>query len=241
MSLIPFAFGLSPELTAENKRKSDTRRRDFEERVAIANLDPLHWHKYTKRMISEGFQPEEPELESITPTYDLSKGITQDKLALKRDPYGLCPKPKPKKAILHAPLTKEVVGSGCHAMFKCSVTHVDCERLDSVTTRLAKRKGDTPHQGGDSIPTPHKPLGTLLHQTMMRKPYGQAVSRSPLTRFTMTRLTPSHLSCMTRRAEMYLPMGRMIFCRRFVLREIKALRRIFVLSVQNSPIFSVIS
>ena len=114
MSLTPFAFGIPPELSAENKRKRNTRWREFEEREAIVKLDPLHWHKYTRRMISEGFQPEEPELESITPTYDLLKGITQTKLALKREPYGLCPKPKSKKAILHAPLTKEVVGSGCH-------------------------------------------------------------------------------------------------------------------------------
>ena len=78
-------------------------------------------------MISEGFQPEEPELESITPTYDVLKGITKTKLALKREPYGLCPKPKPKKAILHAPPTKEVVGSGCHATFTCSVTQVGSE------------------------------------------------------------------------------------------------------------------
>ena len=55
ISLTPFAFGLSHELSAENKRKSDTRRREFEEREAIAKLDPLHWHKYTRRMISEGF------------------------------------------------------------------------------------------------------------------------------------------------------------------------------------------
>ena len=66
MSLIHFAFGISPELSAENKRKRDNRWREFEERKAIAKLDPLHWHKYTRRMISEGFQPEEPELESIT-------------------------------------------------------------------------------------------------------------------------------------------------------------------------------
>ena len=81
MSLQPFAFGISPELSAENKRKRDTRWREFEEREAIAKLDPLHWHKFTRRMISEGFQPEEPELESITPTYDILKGITRAKLA----------------------------------------------------------------------------------------------------------------------------------------------------------------
>ena len=61
MSLTPFAFGISHELRAENKRKCDTRRREFEEREAIAKLDPLHGHKYTRRMISEGFEPEEPE------------------------------------------------------------------------------------------------------------------------------------------------------------------------------------
>ena len=55
MSLTPFAFGISPELSAENKRKRDTRWLEFEEREAIAKLDPLHWHKYTRRMISEGF------------------------------------------------------------------------------------------------------------------------------------------------------------------------------------------
>ena len=127
MSLTPFAFGISPELSAENKRIRDTRWREFEEREAVTKLDPLHWHKYTTRMISEGFQPEEPELESIAPTYDMLKGITMTKLALKREPYGLCLKPKPKKTILHAPLTEEVVGSGCHATFTCSVTQVGYE------------------------------------------------------------------------------------------------------------------
>ena len=53
MSLMPFAFGISPELSAENKRKRDTRWREFEEREAIAKLRPLYWHKYTRRMISE--------------------------------------------------------------------------------------------------------------------------------------------------------------------------------------------
>ena len=31
---------------------------------------------------------------------------------------------------------------------------VGCERLNSVTTTIAKRTGDTPHRGGDQIPTP---------------------------------------------------------------------------------------
>ena len=109
-------------LSAENKRKRDTRWREFEEREAIAKLDPLHWHKYTRRVISEGFIPEEPEVESITPTYDMLKGITKAKLSDRKEPRGLCPKTTPKKAILHAPLTKEVVGSGCHTTFTCNVT-----------------------------------------------------------------------------------------------------------------------
>ena len=62
MSLTTFTFSISHELCAENKRKYDTRRREFEEREAIAKLDPLHWSKYTRRMIFEGFEPEEPEL-----------------------------------------------------------------------------------------------------------------------------------------------------------------------------------
>ena len=62
MSLTPFTLSISHELRAENKRKCDTRRREFEEREAIAKLDPLYWHKYARRMISEGFEPEEPEL-----------------------------------------------------------------------------------------------------------------------------------------------------------------------------------
>ena len=99
MSLTPFAFGISPELSAENKRKRDARWLEFEEREAIAKLDPLHWHKYTRRMISEGFVTEEPEVESITPMYDMLKGITKAKLSDRRKLYGLCPTPKPKKAI----------------------------------------------------------------------------------------------------------------------------------------------
>ena len=219
MSLTPFAFGISPELMAENKRKSDIRWRELEEREAITKIDPLHWHKYMGRMISEGFIPKESEAESITPTYALLKGITQNKLALKREPYGLCPKPKPKRAILHAPLTKEVVGSGCQTTFTCNVTQVgsegvatqgpcgdvSCERLASVTTRLAKRTGDTPHLGGDSIPTLTHTSGdsfTSDHDVEAVWPSGVALSVDEIDNDT--------LSCVTRRAEMYRPMGRMI-------------------------------
>jgi hypothetical protein len=45
MSLTPFAFGLTPELSEENRKKSDARRKEFEEREAISKLDPVHYHK----------------------------------------------------------------------------------------------------------------------------------------------------------------------------------------------------
>ena len=109
MSLTPFAFGISPELSAENKRKSDARRKEFEAREAIDRLDPLHVHKYTRRMISEGFEPDSDDkvIESITPHYDQFKGITASKLSSKREPYGLCPYPNKKKVVFTTPPTKE--------------------------------------------------------------------------------------------------------------------------------------
>ena len=39
-SLTPFAFGISPELSAENKKKSDARKRDFDKKEALDKLDP---------------------------------------------------------------------------------------------------------------------------------------------------------------------------------------------------------
>ena len=199
-------------------------------------------------MISEGFVPEEPEVESITPTYDMLKGITKAKLSDRKEPYGLCPKPTPKKAILHAPLTKEVVGSGCHATFTCNVTEdgtkrvatqspcrdVGCERLDSVSTVLAKRTGDTPHLDGHSIPIPTHTSGDTVTSDADAEavwPSGVALS---IDEIDDDKTEPSHLSCVTRRAGMYRPMGRMISCLRFILKEMKAFRRIFVLSVLNS-------
>ena len=72
MSITPFAFGISPELIAANKRKCDARRKEFEAREAIDRLDPLHVHKYTRCMISEGFEPDSDDkvIESMTPHYD---------------------------------------------------------------------------------------------------------------------------------------------------------------------------
>ena len=36
-TLTPFAFGISPELSAENMRKSDARRREFERKKRLIN------------------------------------------------------------------------------------------------------------------------------------------------------------------------------------------------------------
>ena len=54
MSSTPFAIGISPELSAENK---NTRLREFENREAVNKLDPLHMKKYTRRMFSEEYEP----------------------------------------------------------------------------------------------------------------------------------------------------------------------------------------
>ena len=192
MSLTPFAFGISPELSAENRKRSGACHREFEEQEAINKLDPLHMHKYTRRMISERYEPEKPEAESITPTYDLLKGITKARLSDRREPYGLCPKPQ-KKAILHVPLIKKVVRSVCHTLSTCNVTQngtegvatqgpcgdVGCGRLDSITTILAKRTGDTPHLGGDSISTPTHTSGdteTVDYDAEALWPSGVALS-----------------------------------------------------------------
>ena len=56
---------------------------------------------------------------------------------------------------------------------------VGCERLNSVTTILAKRTGDTPHLGGDQIPTPtntSEDSDTLDYVTEPLWPSGVALS-----------------------------------------------------------------
>ena len=59
---------------------------------------------------------------------------------------------------------------------------VGCERLDSVTPILTKRTGDTPHLGGDQIPTLTHSFGDSDTPD-----YGPVVSHSQLTRLTMAR------------------------------------------------------
>ena len=46
-SLTPFALGISPELSAENKMKSDARRHNFDKKEALLKLDSMYQHKYT--------------------------------------------------------------------------------------------------------------------------------------------------------------------------------------------------
>ena len=72
-SLTLSAFGISPKLSAENKRKSDARKRDFDKKEALLKLDPMYQHKYTRRMIALGAEPDTAEVESITPHYDKLK------------------------------------------------------------------------------------------------------------------------------------------------------------------------
>ena len=64
---------------------------------------------------------------------------------------------------------------------------VSCERLNSVTPILAKRTGDTPHLGGDQIPTLTHTFGDSDTPTMSLSLYGPVVSHSQLTRLTMAR------------------------------------------------------
>ena len=72
-SLTPFSFGISLELSAENKKKSDARKCDFDKKEALLKLDPMYQHKYTRRMIALGAVSDTAEVESITPHYDKLK------------------------------------------------------------------------------------------------------------------------------------------------------------------------
>ena len=72
-TLTPFAFGISPELSAENKRKSDARRREFYRKEALNKLDPMYQHKCTRRMIALGAEPYTAAVESLAPHYDKLK------------------------------------------------------------------------------------------------------------------------------------------------------------------------
>ena len=63
-TLTLFAFRISPELSAENKRKSDACRRGFDKK------DESDKHKYTRRTIALGAETDTAEVESVIPHYD---------------------------------------------------------------------------------------------------------------------------------------------------------------------------
>ena len=167
MSLTPFAFGITPKQLAQNKLENDIRRREFETKDAIDRLDPMYMHKYTRRMIFEGPVPKMAEQKSITPHYDefmqskrtfknCSKDETDEESQSQiEDILHATLKRKSHVSCLHAMPTKT---SGCRVNFDGVMTEEicgceSCKLLNSVTPILAKRTGDTPHLGGDSIPT----------------------------------------------------------------------------------------
>ena len=150
----------------ENKKKSDARKRDFDKKEALLKLDPMYQHKYTRRMIALGAESDTAEVESIRPHYDKLKYPGGKPASKKRETYGLQEYPY-KKSILHGQSSSKSNVSCVHSMPTCNDTQKDiegvatqnscgdasCERLNSVTPILAKRTGDTPHLGGDQIPT----------------------------------------------------------------------------------------
>ena len=143
-------------------------------------------------MIALGAEPDTAVVESITPHYDKLKYPGGKPSSKKRETYGLQEYPN-KKSILHGQSSSKSNVSCVHPMSICNDTQMDvegvatqdpcndvgCERLASVTTILAKRTGDTPHLGGDQIPTPTHTFGdsdTLDYVTEPLWPSGVALS-----------------------------------------------------------------
>ena len=116
-----------------------------------------------------------------------------------------------------------------------------CERLASVTTRLAKRTGDTPHLGGDSIPILTHTFGDSVTSDADVEavwPSGVALSVDEIDNDKTDTFAPFLRDKTCRNVP---PNGPDDFCHKSILREMKAFRRICVLSVQDSLIYSVIS
>ena len=117
-------------------------------------------------MIALGAEPDTAVVESFTPHYDKLKSPGGIPSSNKRETYGVQEYPN-RKSILHGQSSLKSNVSCDHSMSTCNDTQMDiegvatqnscgdvsCERLNSVTTILAKRTGDTPHLGGDQIPT----------------------------------------------------------------------------------------
>ena len=122
-SLTPFAFGISPELSAENKKKSDARNCEFEKKEALDKLEPLFQHKYTRRMIALGTEPDTAVVESFTPHYDKLKYPGGKPSSDKRETYGLYEYPN-RKSILHGQSSLKSNVSCVHSMSTCNDTQM---------------------------------------------------------------------------------------------------------------------
>ena len=253
-TLTPFAFGISPELSAENKRKSDARRREFERKEALDKLDPLFQHKYTRRMIALGTDPEPAVVESLTPHYDKLKYPGGKPPSKKRETHGSFEYPN-KKSILHGQSSSKSNVSCVHTMSTCNDTQMEiegvmtqdpcgvvgCERLNSVTTILAKRTGDTPHLGGDQIPTPtntSEDSDTLDYVTEPLWPSGVALSVDEIDDGKIDTFAPSWQRNLVK---MTCPKGQRISSTRLPLKEMRAFKGNSESSVLNIQTFLVIS
>ena len=130
-SLTPFAFGISPELSAENKKKSDSRKQEFDKKEALLKLDPICQHKYTRRMIALGAEPDTAVVDSITPHYDKLKYSGGKPSSKKRVTYGVQGYPYKKSVLLGQYSSKSNV-SCVHSMSTCNDTQTD---IEGVATR----------------------------------------------------------------------------------------------------------
>ena len=125
-SFTPFAFGLSPELSAENKKKSDARKREFDKKEALLKLDPMYQHKYARQMIALGAEPDTDEVKSITPHYDKLKYPGGKPSSKKRVRYGVQECPYKKSVLLGQSSSKSNV-SCVHSISFWVSLHVDIE------------------------------------------------------------------------------------------------------------------
>ena len=134
-SLTPFAFGISPELSTKNKNKSDARKRDFDKKEALLKLDLMYQHKYMRRMIALGAEPDTAEVESITPHYDKLKYPGGKPSSKKRVTYGVQEYPYKKSVLLGQSSSTSNV-SCVHSMSTCNDTQMDIEGVASLNIHL---------------------------------------------------------------------------------------------------------
>ena len=82
------------------------RKRDLYKKEALLKLDPMYQHKYTRRMIALGSEPDTAEVESITPHYDKLKYPGGKPSSKKRETYGLQEYPYKKSILPGQPSSK---------------------------------------------------------------------------------------------------------------------------------------